>query len=173
MLPGGGILQKDICGGPMGSLAGDDGAESEDDPDMIKPKQTKISLRSNQAEGPAMKKVRTREWGRFSPNQRFNGDQVPSNLDQSACKVFLPAASAEHAQLPAPSRADTRFGTLQMFMHPGENEQPKLGMIFFGKGNVMKAEEHAYHHAVVVARHTFVICVSCFRIPRMPGLEIP
>ena len=78
MLLGGGILQKDICGGPMGSLAGDDGAETEDDPDMTKPKQTKRSLRSNEAEGPAMKKVRAEEWGRFPRNHRFNGDQVSS-----------------------------------------------------------------------------------------------
>ena len=106
---------------------------------MIEPKQTKRSLRSNEAKGPAMKKVRTEEWGRFPRNQRFNGDQVPFNLDQSARKVFVPAASAEHAPLSAPSGADRRFGILQMLMHPGENEQPKLGMIFFGKSKVMKA----------------------------------
>ena len=45
-------------------------------------------------------------------------------------------------------------------------------MILFGKGNVMKAEEHAYHHNVVVARRTFVIFVSCRRIPKMPALQI-
>ena len=105
---------------PNGFFAGDNGAETEDDPDMIKPKQTKRSLKSNKAGGPALKKVRTEEWGRFSRNQRFNGDQVPFNLDQSARKVFVPAATAEHAQLSAPSGAVKTFGTLQMLMHHGE-----------------------------------------------------
>ena len=102
-----------------------------------------------------MKKVKLDEWGRYKPNQRINVDQVPFNLDQSARRVFVPAESAEHAQLSAPSGADKRFGTLQMTLHAGDNEQPLLGMIFRGKGQVMKGEQHAYHTSVHVARHTF------------------
>ena len=56
-------------------------------------------------------------------------DQVPFNLDQSARRVFVPAESDEPAQLSAPSGADKRFGTLQLTLHAGDNEQPPLGII--------------------------------------------
>ena len=185
MLRGGGVLEKHHCGGSLKEMqqhhneplaaggveplaggggveplagGGGDEVESEDDMEMVKPKRTKKSINVCKSEQPPLKNVKLHERGRYKPNQRINVDQVPFNLDQSARKVFVPAESAEHAQLSAPSGAHKRFGTLQITLHQGTNEQENLGMIFRGKGAAMKAEQHAYHSAVNAARHTLAIC---------------
>ena len=44
-------------------------------------------------------------------------------------------------QISGPSGGNKRFGTLQMLVHPGAQEQCKLAMVFHGGGSVYEAEK--------------------------------
>ena len=51
--------------------------------------------------------------------------------------------------------AEKRFATLQLCVHPGTGKQPKLCIIFRGKGQYLERERPAYHKSVVVLCQEF------------------
>ena len=93
------------------------------------------------------RRVGEHEWGEYPLETRLNVDQVPFCLDQSKGKGYFPVDDKACA-IPGQTGADKRFGTIQLCLHGGAQEkaQPKLAMIWFGKGTTfIPAEEDAYH----------------------------
>ena len=93
------------------------------------------------------RRVGEHEWGEYPLETRLNVDQVPFCLDQSKGRAYFPVDDKACA-IPGQTGADKRFGTLQLCIHGGAQEkaQPKLAMIWFGKGTTfIPAEEDAYH----------------------------
>ena len=95
------------------------------------------------------------KWGRFKPSQRFNVDQspLPFVIDKTRTyeKVSEKGLSKQHKVWISQSmaRLDKRQCSLQVVLRP-EGLQPKLGIIFRGKGNIREEERACYHESVDV-----------------------
>ena len=89
------------------------------------------------------------KWGRFKPQQRFNVDQspLPFAVDRGTTYELLPEKEKRknHKVWIANPGAglEKRQCSLQICFRP-VGEQPKLGIVFRGKGNISEAERAAY-----------------------------
>ena len=85
------------------------------------------------------------KWGGFLPKQRLNVDQSPLPFVVNSKKTyeFVEKGEKYHAWISQPgSGLDKRQCTLQVMFRP-EGNQPKLGIIFRGKGRVTMDEKLA------------------------------
>ena len=95
------------------------------------------------------------KWGRFKPSQRFNVDQspLPFVIDKTRTYEKVPekGLSKQHKVWISQPMAglDKRQCSLQVVVRP-EGLQPKLGIIFRGKGNIREEERACYHENVDV-----------------------
>ena len=82
-------------------------------------------------------------------HRRFNVDSIPFNLEQTRQRSFAQQGD-NHVQVSGPDSGDKRFGTIHMIIHGGQVFQnPKLAMIFRGKGNFLDKERASYHPQIV------------------------
>ena len=83
-------------------------------------------------------------------HRRFNVDSIPFNLEQTRQRSFAQPGD-DHVQISGPESGDKRFGTIHMILHGGAQvfQNPKLAMIFRGKGNFLEKERDSYHPQIV------------------------
>ena len=94
------------------------------------------------------------KWGRFKPSQRFNVDQsqLPFVIDKTRTYEMIEKGQSKQHKvwISQPGAGlDKRQCSLQVALRP-EGLQPKLGIIFRGKGRVSPEERAAYHKSVDV-----------------------
>ena len=94
------------------------------------------------------------KWGGFLPKQRLNVDQSPLPFVVNSKKTYEFVEKGEkyhNTWISQPgSGLDKRQCTLQVMFRP-EGNQPKLGIIFRGKGRVTMDEKLAWHPGVDVS----------------------
>ncbi len=96
--------------------------------------------------------VRDDEWGRFPLKYRFNVDSVPVTLEHLPRRSFFPGEDRTSQVMGAPSE-DKRFCTMHVCVHgapAATMPQPKVAVIFRGKGMRAQAESAQYHEDVAV-----------------------
>ena len=83
------------------------------------------------------------KWGHFLPRQRFNVDQSPMPFSCSRDRTYEKVESGKKVWVSSPiPGADKRFCSLNICFRP-EGEQPRLAIIFRGKGKRISKEEKA------------------------------
>ena len=95
------------------------------------------------------------KWGRFTPNQRFNVDQspLPFAVETKRTYEIIDSKESRHHKVwisQPGSGLDKRQCTLQVCFRPS-GEQPRIGIIFRGKGmRITDDERNAWHEDVHV-----------------------
>jgi hypothetical protein len=99
------------------------------------------------------------KWGRWKPENRLAGDQVGCNLRAGLQRTYDEKGSKRIWMAGAPADDGKRFMTLNMLARAKNGDaskprrgQPKLGIIFRGKGQKRKAAEIAGYHPDVNVR---------------------
>lgn len=92
------------------------------------------------------------QWGRWTPENRFNVDQVPFCLNPSATTTYDVKGASRVWIVGARKDDSKREGSLQICVRLKNGvEQPRIGVIFRGKGlRLSKAERAAWDPRVYV-----------------------